>query len=70
VQARLALTRDLVAPHAASAHVIQTRGQNAVQRVLSLVLLGDLVAHYAAALRGLDPAQPGPVEELKAELGA
>lgn len=69
VQARIALTRDLVAPHAASAHVIETRGQNAVQRVLSLVLLGDLVAHYAAALRGLDPAQPGPVEELKAELG-
>jgi glucose/mannose-6-phosphate isomerase len=68
VQARIALTRDLVAPHAASAHVINTRGQNAVQRVLSLVLLGDLVAHYAAALRGLDPAQPGPVEELKAEL--
>ncbi len=68
VQARIAITRDLVAPHAASAHVINTRGQNAVQRVLSLVLLGDLVAHYAAALRGLDPAQPGPVEELKAEL--
>ncbi len=70
IEARLAITRELVSPHAASTHVIGTRGQNAVQRVLSLVLLGDLVAHYAAALRGLDPAAPGPVEALKDELGA
>lgn len=69
VQERFALTRDMVEPHAASVHAISTQGQNAVERVFSLVLLGDLVAHYAAALRGLDPAQPGPVEALKAGLG-
>jgi glucose/mannose-6-phosphate isomerase len=68
VQARIALTRDMVAPHASSAQVVETRGQNAVERVLSLVLLGDLVAHYAAALEGVNPATPGPVEALKDEL--
>ena len=71
VQDRIALTREIVTAHAAATHRVATRGQTAVERVLSLVLFGDLVAHYLAALRGLDPAATGLVDRLKAEvLGA
>jgi glucose/mannose-6-phosphate isomerase len=67
-QARLALSKELIAPHAVGTHVVATRGQTAVERVLSLVLFADLVAHYVAALRGVDPAAQTPVEALKADL--
>ena len=41
-----------------------------VERVLSLVLLGDLVSVYLAVLRGIDPTPVEPIERLKAELRA
>jgi glucose/mannose-6-phosphate isomerase len=68
VEARIALTREIVAAHAATCDVVGTIGQTTVERVLSLVLFGDLVAHYLAVLRGVDPAAPGPVEQLKTDL--
>jgi glucose/mannose-6-phosphate isomerase len=68
VEARIALTREIVAAHAACCEVVGTHGQTTVERVLSLVLFGDLVAHYLAVLRGIDPAAEGPVEQLKADL--
>ena len=47
---------------------VQTRGQTAIERVISLVLLGDLVSIYLAALRGVDP---GPVTaDRRAQGGA
>ena len=70
VQSRIALTRRMVAPRAASTHVISSRGTTAVERALSLVLAGDLLALYVAALRGVDPAGETDVERLKAALGA
>jgi glucose/mannose-6-phosphate isomerase len=36
--------------------------------VVSLVLLGDLVSIYLAALRGVDPGPVKMLDELKAEL--
>jgi glucose/mannose-6-phosphate isomerase len=69
VQSRVALTRELVEPHAAGTHVVGSRGQTAAERVLSLVLLGDLVSHYIAALQGIDPADPGPTQQIKQQLG-
>lgn len=68
VQARLTLSKELIAPHVVGTHVVTTRGQTAVERVLSLVLFADLVAHYMAALRGVDPAGPTAMETLKADL--
>jgi glucose/mannose-6-phosphate isomerase len=70
IQARLALTREVIEETGAATHVVATRGQTSVERVLSLVLFGDLVAHYMAALRGVDPAAEGPVERLKADLAS
>ncbi|UTI65851.1 bifunctional phosphoglucose/phosphomannose isomerase [Paraconexibacter antarcticus] len=67
-QARLALSKELIAPHVVGTHLVATRGQTAVERVLSLVLFGDLVAHYWAVLSGVDPGAETPVEMLKADL--
>jgi glucose/mannose-6-phosphate isomerase len=36
--------------------------------VFSLVLLGDLVSVYLAALRGVDPGPVGLIEQLKEQL--
>jgi glucose/mannose-6-phosphate isomerase len=68
VLARIALTREIVETHTAGTHVLTSRGQTAVERVLSLVLAGDLVALYLAVLRGIDPAAPSFVEQLKGDL--
>jgi glucose/mannose-6-phosphate isomerase len=65
---RIELTRTLVEPDAASTFVVQTQGESATERLLSLVLLGDLVSLYLAVLRGVDPEPVEVIERLKEEL--
>lgn len=62
------LTVELIADQAAGVHRVQSRGETAVERVLSLVLLGDLVSVYMAVLRGTDPAPVDVIERLKQRL--
>ena len=47
---------------------IETQGRSAIERVMSLVLLGDLVSIYLATLRGVDPAPVDAISRLKAAL--
>jgi glucose/mannose-6-phosphate isomerase len=68
VKERIELTSRLIAPGAAGVHRVESRGQTTVERVFSLVLLGDLVSVYLAALRGVDPADIEVLERLKDEL--
>jgi glucose/mannose-6-phosphate isomerase len=42
------------------------RGETPLERVLSLVLLGDLVSVYLAVLEGVDPTPVGAIERFKA----
>ena len=49
---------------------MQSRGETSTERVVSLVLLGDLVSLYAAVLRGADPLSIEPIDQLKAGLAA
>jgi len=56
------LTRALIASEAAATFRIESVGGTAIERLLSLVFLGDLVSLYLAVLRGVDP---GPVEMLE-----
>jgi len=65
---RIELTEKLIADNAVARYRLQTRGQSSVERVVSLVLLGDLVSIYMAALRGVDPGQVRLIDELKAAL--
>ena len=70
VKARMDLTERLIAGNAAASYRLETRGQTMIERVISLLLLGDLVSIYLAALRGVDPAPVKVIDELKAELAS
>ena len=56
VSERIELTCSLIAERAHAVTVVPTLGQGTVERVMSLVLLGDLVSLYLAVLRGVDPS--------------
>jgi glucose/mannose-6-phosphate isomerase len=49
---------------------VTARGETPTERLISLVLLGDLVSLYLAVLRGEDPASIPPIEAVKAALAA
>jgi glucose/mannose-6-phosphate isomerase len=67
VRRRLELTADLIGGDATVVRA-ETRGETLLERVLSAVLLGDLVSIYLAALHGVDPTRIPAIERLKAEL--
>ncbi|HEY1688051.1 MAG TPA: bifunctional phosphoglucose/phosphomannose isomerase [Solirubrobacteraceae bacterium] len=69
VKERMDLTEKLIAPNAAGCFRLQTEGQTTIERVISLVLLGDLVSIYLATLRGVDPGPVDVIERLKTALG-
>src|SRR5438477_382581 len=68
VKARMDLTERSIAANAVASFRLETRGQTTIERVISLVLLGDLVSIYLAALRGVDPGPVKVIDELKAAL--
>jgi glucose/mannose-6-phosphate isomerase len=61
VQRRIELTAAVVERAGAPALRATSQGETRLERVLSLVLLGDLVSVYLAVLEGIDP---WPVDEL------
>jgi glucose/mannose-6-phosphate isomerase len=65
---RIELTRKLIEPQATATMLIESRGENPLARLLSLVLLGDLVSIYLAVLRGIDPTPVAVIDRLKQEL--
>jgi glucose/mannose-6-phosphate isomerase len=65
---RMELTERLIADNAAAGFRLETRGETAIERVISLVLLGDLVSIYLAALSGVDPGPVKLIDELKVAL--
>ena len=65
---RIELTRGLIADQAAGTFRIESVGETRLERLLSLVLLGDLVSLYLAVLRGVDPGPVEIIDRLKAAL--
>ncbi len=65
---RVELTEGLIRDAAAQTFRVPTRGTTSVERVFSLVLLGDLVSVYLAVLRGVDPGPVELIEQLKRQL--
>jgi glucose/mannose-6-phosphate isomerase len=68
IRQRIELTRGLIASHAAATYRVESVGETRVERVVSLVLLGDLLSLYLAVLRGVDPSPVALLERLKGEL--
>ena len=65
---RAELTAEIAAAGADPVLRVRARGETPVERLVSLVLLGDLVAIYAAVLRGADPVDIPAIDGLKAAL--
>jgi glucose/mannose-6-phosphate isomerase len=68
IRQRIELTRGLIAATGASTFRIESIGETRTERLLSLVVLGDLVSLYLAVLRGVDPTPVAPIERLKSAL--
>ena len=66
---RIELTCELIAPSASETIRAASRGRNSLERLMSLVLLGDLVSIYLALLREIDPTPVEVIDQLKAALG-
>ena len=68
VERRLELTAKVAREAGVRVHRADARGRTAVERVLSLVMLGDLVSLYLATLRGVDPTPVEAIERFKRTL--
>jgi glucose/mannose-6-phosphate isomerase len=68
VHRRIELTAAEVERAGAPVVRIRARGDTRLERVLSLVLLGDLVSVYLAVLDGVDPTPVEPIERFKVAL--
>jgi glucose/mannose-6-phosphate isomerase len=68
IRQRIALTQQLIAEAGAGAERVESVGGTRLERLISLVLLGDLVSLYLAVLRGVDPASIEVLTRLKQEL--
>jgi glucose/mannose-6-phosphate isomerase len=68
IRQRIELTRGLIGANAAASFRIESRGETRLERLVSLVLLGDLVSLYLAVLRGIDPTPVDAIERLKGAL--
>jgi glucose/mannose-6-phosphate isomerase len=68
IRQRIELTRGLIEAEAAGTYRVESVGQNRTERMVSLVLLGDLVSLYLAVLRGVDPSPVPAIERLKSAL--
>lgn len=68
IRQRIELTRGLISGSAAATFRVESRGEGPTERLISLVLLGDLVSFYVAILRGVDPTPVDAIERLKTTL--
>jgi glucose/mannose-6-phosphate isomerase len=66
---RADLTAKLIEPTASAIVRVETEGGTRVQRLLWLVMLGDLVSLHLAVANGVDPGAVDVIERLKDELG-
>ena len=67
---RIEVTAQIAASGAAVVERITARGETRLERLVSLVLLGDLVSLYLAVLRGVDPVHVSAIDTLKERLAA
>jgi glucose/mannose-6-phosphate isomerase len=68
IRQRIELTRGLIEAEAAGTYRVESTGQNRTERLISLVLLGDLVSLYLAVLREVDPTPVPNLDRLKSAL--
>ena len=66
---RIAVTQHLLQGRVSGVSEAWSHGEGVLARLLSLIVLGDWVSYYLAALRGVDPWTIPAIDELKQRLG-
>jgi glucose/mannose-6-phosphate isomerase len=67
MRTRLQVTEALIADKCTFTHV-EAQGKNLLEKMLDLIVFGDFVSLYLAALNGVDPENIDAINHLKAEL--
>src|SRR3989344_258734 len=62
---RMRLTAKLLAKKGIRSTLIPIKGKTILQKIFTILLLGDWIAYYTAILRGVDPTPVTMVEESK-----
>jgi glucose/mannose-6-phosphate isomerase len=68
MNARFEITARVAAAAGLEVQRVRSHGDSSLARVMSLVLLGDLVSVYLGVLLGKDPTPVDEIERLKARL--
>ena len=68
LQRRIGITAEILAEEGTPVHTVDAQGETAAERVLSLVMLGDLTSVHLAYARELDPTPVEAIDRLKARL--
>ncbi len=68
VQQRMEIVEELIGSHAASIHVLNSRGEHRLTRMFSLIQLGDWISFYLAILNEADPTPVAKIDLLKSKL--
>jgi len=66
---RIEITKSLISGHVGGITEVWSQGESALARTMSLILFGDYLSLYLAALGGVDPTPVDIIEKLKKELG-
>lgn len=67
---RFDITAELIERDGIPVHRIESSGETRIERILSLVALGDWLSFYLAIQRGIDPTPVAPISNLKDRLAA
>lgn len=68
VQARLRIACRMAEEAGAGVQMLETEGESLLQRLFSLLVLGDWVSLYLGFINGVDPTPVANIDRLKSEL--
>lgn len=65
---RIELTSKILRKYGSESEIVDMKGDNAIEKLLNTLLLGDWASYYLALLHNIDPTPVDMVEEFKKEL--
>lgn len=68
VSARMDIVKNVIEKNGVDVFEVESRGDNRLQRLFSLIQLGDFLSFYLAVLNKVDPTPVEAIETLKQEL--
>lgn len=68
IRTRIQVTEDIIRPRASEIVELWAEGESELERMFSLIYLGDYLSYYLALLNQIDPAPVKVIDRLKGEL--